>query len=73
MKPFKSKTVWTGITAIIGALAAGATGTIDHAQAASLIIEGLTAVFLRLAVSKATGAPLDPPTNNSDIGSNGAP
>lgn len=61
MKPLKSKTVWTGILSVLGAVAGAATGTLAVPEAVSIGIQGLSAIFLRLAVSKATGAPLDPP------------
>lgn len=59
MQIFKSKTVWTGIIGIITAVAGGATGQMTNPEAIAIAIQGLSAIFLRLAVSKATGAPLD--------------
>lgn len=48
----KSKTFWTGISAVAGAGAMYATGDATSAEAAQLAITGALGVFLRMAVTK---------------------
>lgn len=52
----KSKTVLTGVLAVIGAITGGATGDLGTADAIQLFITGLMGIFLRHSINKqATG------------------
>ena len=48
----KSKTFWTGISAVAGAGVAYATGEASAMQAVNLGVTGAIGVFLRMAISK---------------------
>ena len=48
---FKSKTIWTGITGIIGGIAILATGG-DTIQAITAIVGGLGLIFARTSTTK---------------------
>jgi hypothetical protein len=50
----KSKTFWTGIGTIAGAGTAFATGALPAAGAVQFAINGLIAIFLRMAIEKQT-------------------
>lgn len=47
---YQSKTVWTGIASIIGAVAGIYSGTVSPGEAAQLISQGLIAIFIRSAI-----------------------
>jgi len=49
---FKSKTTWTGISAIIAAAAGYFTGQMDMAGAMQTAFTGLIGIFLRQGVAK---------------------
>lgn len=52
-KPFhKSKTFWTAVSGIVGAVGAWQTGAVDAATAAQTVFGGLLAVFLRDGMNK---------------------
>ncbi|HNE59160.1 MAG TPA: hypothetical protein PLA33_02620 [Ottowia sp.] len=59
MKPFRSKSVWTGIIGAITAVAGAATGTITYGEALPALITSLGTIFVRLGIAKATGADPD--------------
>jgi hypothetical protein len=48
----KSKTFWTGVSAILGAGGAYSSGDLSAAQAVQLGTTGALGVFLRMAISK---------------------
>lgn len=50
---YRQKTTWTGVSAIVGAAAAFATGGIDLGPAIQLAITGLIGIFLRQGVENA--------------------
>jgi hypothetical protein len=50
MQRFKSKTFWTGIASIVSGIILAIDG--DYPQAAPLILGGLSAIFLRDAITK---------------------
>lgn len=52
----KSKTFWTGVATIAGAGAAYATGGLASGEAVQLALNGLIAIFMRMAIEK-NGAP----------------
>lgn len=51
-KWYQSKAVWTGITGLVGALAAGLTGEMTTTDAIHLGFESLLGIFLRLGMLK---------------------
>jgi uncharacterized membrane protein HdeD (DUF308 family) len=51
-KWYQSKTNWTGITTIVGAVAGYLTGAIDPVTAAQTIVAGFALIFLRQGVAK---------------------
>lgn len=48
----KSKTFWTGVSAVVGAGAAYATGELSGQAATQLATTGALGVFLRMALEK---------------------
>jgi len=49
---YRSKTIWTGIAAIVGAMGGMATGELETAQGLHAILTGLIAIFLRRGIAK---------------------
>lgn len=49
---WESKTVWTGITSIVGAVAGVLTGALTAATAAPIVVPALIGIFLRDAINK---------------------
>lgn len=52
MELIKSKTFWTGVTALVTATAGYATGELPLAAAINTAFTGLIGIFLRSAISK---------------------
>jgi hypothetical protein len=52
MSFWKSKTTWTGIAGIIGAIGGALTGTLDVGNAAVMGVLALMGIFQRSATSK---------------------
>lgn len=52
MKWYQSKTVWTGITTIVGAVAGYLTDVMDLVTAAQTVVAGFALIFLRQGVAK---------------------
>jgi hypothetical protein len=50
MKTYRTKTFWTGLGSILGAVGFALSG--DYATAAQLAATGLASIFLRNAISK---------------------
>jgi len=48
----KQKTTWTGIIAVVGAIAGVATGTLPISMAIQTAITGLIGIFLRQGIAK---------------------
>jgi hypothetical protein len=48
----RSKTFWTGVSAVVGAGAGYASGDFEAGQAAQLAVTGAIGVFLRMAIAK---------------------
>ncbi len=44
---YRSKTIWTGIGAVIGGIGAMVTGEMETAQGVQIILTGLIGIFLR--------------------------
>lgn len=51
-KWYRSKTIWTGVTAIVGAVAAAMTGEIEVGTALQTVVVALVGIFLREGVGK---------------------
>lgn len=49
---YKSKTIWTGIAGVVGAVGAGVTGETSTPDAIQIGLNSLLAVFLRLGIIK---------------------
>jgi len=52
----KSKTVWAGVTAVIGALGGYFTGEVELGAMLQIVVTSVLAVFLRHGVKKAEDA-----------------
>ena len=50
-----SKTTWTGIATVVGAVAGYAAGQLDLPAAANLLVVGLAMIFVRDAIAKTNG------------------
>lgn len=55
MSLLSTKTFWTGVSGVLGAVGAYLTGEIDLAQAAQMALTGLVAIFLRQGLVKSGG------------------
>lgn len=55
-KWWQSKTIWTGITAIVGTAAAYFTGEIELGQASQTAVTALICIFLRSGMLEASGS-----------------
>ena len=52
---WKSKTFWTGVAAVVGALGGYLTGELALSPALQVVVTGLTAIFLRDAIRTNAG------------------
>jgi len=49
---YRSKTIWTGLAACVGAGGAWASGEMNGVQALQMVVTGILGIFLKLAVEK---------------------